>query len=185
MKRIILASQSPRRKELLQKLDIPFGIVIPSILETIDTSLSLEEAIAKLAMQKAQAVLQLHPDAIVIGADTIVVYQNQLLGKPQDRQEALSMIKMLQGNTHQVITGVSVVSKDHQCKQAHISHVTFDPMSDEEINAYLDANEWQDKAGAYGIQGHAAKYISHIDGDYYSIMGLPINLLYKMLCQII
>ena len=181
MKKVILASQSLRRQELLQKLGIPFSIIAADIDETIDISMPLEAAIADLAKRKATAILAKEPDAIIIGADTIVVYENNILGKPKDIYEAAKMLHMLQGNTHQVITGISVASKDKILQDAHISHVTFDPLSNDEIDTYLKTMEWCDKAGSYAIQGHAAKYIRHIDGDFYSIMGLPINLLHKML----
>lgn len=181
MKKLILASQSPRRQELLQKLGLPFLVQAANIDETIDKSMPLDAAIADLAKRKATAILANDNDAIVIGADTIVVYENNILGKPKDIYEAAKMLHMLQGNTHQVITGISVASKDKILQDAHISYVTFDHLSEDEINAYLETMEWCDKAGSYAIQGHAAKYINHIDGDFYSIMGLPINLLHKML----
>ena len=184
MKNIILASQSPRRQELLARLDIPFTIMIPNIEETIDTKRKLDEAISEIAKQKALAILNKEPESIIIAADTIVVYKNNILGKPKDINDAYNMLSMLAGNIHQVITGVCVASKDKILVDANVSNVTFDSLNDSQIKEYLDTQEWCDKAGSYAIQGKAAKFIKHIDGDYYSIMGLPLNLLYKMLLQL-
>ena len=185
MKKIILASQSPRRKELLEKLDIPFTIMVPNIQENIDTNIQLSDAISQIAKEKALCILDKEPESIVIGADTIVVYKNNILGKPKDINDAYNMLSMLEGNTHQVITGICVASKDKILIDAHTSNVTFDHLNDKQIKQYLNTMEWSDKAGSYAIQGKAAKFIKHIDGDYYSIMGLSLNLLYKMLLQIL
>ncbi|MDD6525255.1 MAG: Maf family protein, partial [Firmicutes bacterium] len=141
----------------------------------------LIEEIKSLAYRKAYKVFEEHKDSIVIGSDTIVVADNQVLGKPKDRMDAINMLHMLNGKTHMVITGVCIID-DEKCECfANVSKVTFDKMSDEEISSYVDTKEPMDKAGAYAIQGMAAKFIERIDGDYYSIMGLPLHDVYKIL----
>ena len=184
MKKIILASQSPRRKELVEKGNIPFTQDPANIDETIDSTLPLTQTIQQLSKRKALAVLQRHKDAIVIGSDTIVVLHNEVLGKPHTKQEAYQMLNKLQGNTHEVITGIAFVSNQRTYTNVSVSKVTFSKMSDDEIEKYILTGEYKDKAGAYGIQGYGGRYISHIDGDYYAIMGLPLNLVYEELKNI-
>ncbi len=178
MKRIILASSSPRRKELLSKITENF-ITEPADIDERLGNRPLTEEIRALSLRKAMHVLEKHPDAIVIGADTIVAIGETILGKPADREEAFHMLRALSGNTHQVITGLAVLSSERQFNDVSVSNVTFAPLSDEEISAYLDTNEYADKAGSYAIQGFAGKFITGISGDYYSIMGLPLNMLYE------
>ncbi len=184
-KPVILASKSPRRKELLEKCISGFTCIPADIDETIneDNDLSLE--IKRLSRRKAEHVLASHPNAIVIGSDTIVVVDGKILGKPHDDNEAFAMVKLLQGRTHQVITGLCVISSERTYEDASVSEVTFAPMSDEEIAAYVATGECADKAGAYGIQGYGGKYITHISGDFYAIMGLPLNLVYEELKRIL
>lgn len=184
MKKLILASQSPRRRELLEKCGIPFTCEPADIDETIDDSRDLSEEIRRLSLVKAAVILKKHPDAVVVGSDTIVAVDGKVLGKPKDRDEARKMLKMLSGHTHQVITGLSVLSSRRQFQDVSISHVTFAPLSDDEIGAYVSSGECDDKAGAYAIQGGAGKFITNIDGDYYAIMGLPLNSVYEELKNI-
>jgi septum formation protein len=184
MKKLILASQSPRRKELLEKCGIPFTCEPADIDETIDDSRDLSEEIKRLSLAKAAVILKKHPEAVVVGSDTIVAVDGRVLGKPKDRMEARKMLKMLSGHTHQVITGLSVLSSSRQFQDVSISHVTFASLSDEEIDAYVSSGECDDKAGAYAIQGGAGKFITNIDGDYYAIMGLPLNSVYEELKSI-
>lgn len=184
MKKLILASQSPRRRELLEKCGIPFTCEPADIDETIDDSRDLSEEIRRLSLAKAAVILKKHPDAVVVGSDTIVAVDGKVLGKPKDRDEARKMLKMLSGHTHQVITGLSVLSSRRQFQDVSISHVTFAPLSDDEIGAYVSSGECDDKAGAYAIQGGAGKFITNIDGDYYAIMGLPLNSVYEELKNI-
>lgn len=181
MKPIILASQSPRRQELLQLLDLPFTIVTSEVNESFDQALPPSEIVMSLAKRKAQAVFNHHPDAIVIGADTIVVHKNEILGKPKDAQEAFAMLKRLANDTHTVLTGVSMISKEKEVTFYRKAEVRFSPLSDEEIDAYIKSGEPFDKAGAYAIQGRAAKFIEWIHGDFYTIVGLPVNALYHYL----
>ena len=184
MKKLILASQSPRRRELLEKCGIPFICEPADIDETITEGNDLSDEIRRLSRRKAEAVLALHPDAVVIGSDTIVAIDGKVLGKPQDRSEAKQMLQMLSGNTHQVITGLCVISSSRCFQDVSVSHVTFAPLSADEIDAYVSSGECDDKAGAYAIQGGAGRFITNIDGDYYAIMGLPLNSVYEELKNI-
>jgi septum formation protein len=179
--KIILASQSPRRKELLEKCNVSFICDPADIDETMDTGNDLNIEIQNLAYRKADAALQRHPDDLVIGSDTIVVLNGEVLGKPKDEADAFRMVKELQGKTHEVITGLCFLSRKRKYTDVSISKVTFAPMSDEEIKEYVSTGECMDKAGAYGIQGYGGKYITKIEGDYYTIMGLPLNLVYEEL----
>lgn len=181
MKEIILASQSPRRKELLERIGIAFDVQAADVDETIDESKPLEQEIMRLSLKKAEAILKDHKDAIVIGSDTVVAIDNEVLGKPKTHQDAKRMLKELSGNTHQVITGIAVISNTFKEVDVSVSNVTFDSLTEEEIDDYINSGEADDKAGAYGIQGKAGCYINNIDGDYYAIMGFPINKVYKML----
>lgn len=184
MKKLILASQSPRRKELLEKCGIPFICIPADIDESIHEKNDLKDEIKELAYRKAKHILDTHEDAVVLGSDTIVTMDGKILGKPRDDQEAFNMIHDLQGHTHHVITGLCLLSKDKRYSDVSVSAVTFSPMSDQEIWDYVSTGECKDKAGAYGIQGYGGKYISSIEGDYYAIMGLPLNMVYEALKDI-
>ena len=181
MTRIILASKSPRRKELLELLHIPFEVIVSDIEEQIDYRNDLVKEIEKLSYQKAKAVFDTHQDALVIGSDTIVKIGNDVLGKPKTMKQAADMLKELSGNTHEVVTGVTILYKDQVETFSSVAEVTFYPLTDEEIEEYISTNEPMDKAGAYAIQGDAAKFIKSINGDYYTIVGLPVAMLYHRL----
>lgn len=181
MKEIILASQSPRRKELLEKCGVSFVVDVADIDETIDDTRLLEEEIKELAYRKAEAVFKRHPDGIVIGSDTIVAVDREVLGKPKDAEEAKEMLRKLSGKTHEVITGLAIVSSRRVFKEVSISYVTFETLDEEEIETYVATKEPLDKAGAYAIQGIASRYIKSIQGDYYSIMGFPVRIVYEEL----
>ncbi|MGM7636520.1 Maf family protein [Bacillus sp. Hm123] len=178
---LILASSSPRRKELLQRIGLPFTVIVSEVDETISHPMSSEETVRQLASRKAHAVAKHHEQAVVIGADTIVVLDEEILGKPKDRSEAKRMLSKLSGREHSVYTGVTIV----QGKKEHVfyekTNVTFWELSDEEVEAYLDSGEPFDKAGAYGIQGIGAVLVKKIDGDYFSVVGLPVASLYRQL----
>lgn len=184
MKTIILASQSPRRKELLEKCGFPFITEPADIDETLNLTLSLQEAIQDLAERKAYHIFKKHEDAIVIGSDTIVTIDDEVLGKPKDDAHAFSMLKKLQGRSHSVITGIAIFTSEEKWSDVSVSHVTFAPMNDAEIEKYISTGECRDKAGAYAIQGFGGRYITRIEGDYYSIMGLPLNKVYAQLTKI-
>lgn len=174
-KNLILASGSPRRKELLELCGIPFEVEVADIDERLDLAADLEDEIKKLAYRKAEKVFENHPDAIVIGSDTIVVIDQEVLGKPKTDENARIMLKKLSGKVHQVITGVCVLSAE-RCESFAVStDVEFFPLSEEEISDYVATKEPLDKAGGYGIQGKGALLIKGINGDYYSVMGFPIS----------
>lgn len=181
MTKVILASKSPRRKELMEMLKIPFDIIVSDIEESIDYNNDLVKEIEKLSYQKAKAVFDNHSDALVIGSDTIVKINNDILGKPHSLQEAKSMLKELSDNTHEVVTGVTILFKDIVETFSNVAEVTFYPLTDKEIDDYINTNEPMDKAGSYAIQGDGAKFIKSIKGDFYTIVGLPIGELYHRL----
>ena len=184
MKKIILASASPRRKELLEQIGLSFQIE-PARGEEHITSVIPREVVEELSYQKAMEVAELHrdEDALILGADTIVVYDNQIMGKPADEEEAKAMLRQLSGKTHCVFTGVTAVLWEDKEKTVRTfsekTEVTFYPMSEEEIMFYVKTREPMDKAGAYGIQGIGAKYIQAICGDYNNVVGLPVARLYQ------
>jgi septum formation protein len=175
----ILASGSPRREELLKLLDIDFTIEVSDICEDLKKGLTFSEIVEDLAIQKANHIALNHKDTYVLGFDTLVILDNEALGKPNNRKEAFEMLQKLSGKSHDVLTGCAIVYNDTIDTFYTSTKVTFNDITELEINEYLDTNEPFDKAGAYGIQGHGARYIKGIEGDYYSVMGLPIQKLYK------
>ena len=181
MRRVILASGSPRRQELL-KLVIPEFDVIPSGAPEEADGHPARRVVA-LALVKAKDIAEQHPDALVIGADTLVAIRGQVLGKPRDEQEAIAMVRMLSGRTHKVYTGLALIAAGKARTACCVTRVMFAPMSEAEIHAYVATGESLDKAGAYGIQGYAVKYIRGIHGCYYNVMGLPLHTLYTMLSE--
>lgn len=184
MQNIILASASPRRKELLEQVGVTFTVK-PSTCEEIVSDSDPARVVISLAHQKALDVAQYEEDALVIGSDTIVSIDNHILGKPKTKEDAYRMLKMLQDNTHQVFTGVTVIHKQNGKEDIYSFYsstdVSFYEMTDEEINHYIDSGEPMDKAGAYGIQGKSAIYIKEIHGDYNTVVGLPVAMLYQTL----
>lgn len=175
MRTLILASQSPRRKELLEKTSIPFQTSVSSIDETIDPSMSPIEIVQSLAYEKAHAVFRQHKDAVVLGADTIVVFQDEILGKPKDEKDAFRMLTKLSGNTHIVYTGVALISEEQEKVFAVDTKVRFWDLSKEEIQNYINTKEPLDKAGSYGIQDVGATLVKDISGDYFAVVGLPVG----------
>jgi len=183
--RVILASQSPRRKELIRLLHID-PITIPSeVEEIIDESLSHEDLVMDLAYQKAADVFRKNKDALVLGFDTLVILDNKIMGKPRSKEEAKAYLRRLSGKTHRVITGCAMIKKGHSTSFYSSAMVSFYPMDDAEIDEYIHTKEPFDKAGAYGIQGYASKYIESIQGDYYAIVGFPVSKIYRELKTII
>lgn len=171
--KVILASQSPRRKELLGLFHIPFTVRVADIDETMDEALSPYDAVAQVSRKKAEAVKQ-SDEELIIAADTIVVCKGQLLGKPRDEEDARQMLRLLSGTDHQVMTGMTVLQGDRCVVCTEVADVHFRPLSDAQIDAYIQTGEPMDKAGSYGIQGGAALFVEKIVGDYYNIMGLPV-----------
>lgn len=199
--KIILASASPRRRELLTQMGVTFE-VRPSVGEEVITKTKPQEVVQELAYQKAKEIAKAvkaemaegaeakPAEAVrIIGADTIVVYGDTIFGKPKDREDAYEMLSLFQGNTHQVYTGVCVIDLIDGTQMentfAEKTDVIMNPVSREELELYLDSDEWRDKAGGYGIQGAWGKFIQGIDGDYYNVVGLPMARLYKECFRIV
>ncbi|PPA71547.1 Maf family protein [Jeotgalibacillus proteolyticus] len=180
MKDIILASASPRRKELLSYLNLPFTIYPSPFEETFSPSDDPCTVVTKLAKGKAVEVAKQFPQSIVIGSDTIVA-GSKILGKPKNEEEAVSMLKELSGSTHSVWTAVSIISPERIKTFAEQVEVTFWPLSEEEIQAYVKTSDPYDKAGGYGIQSGGSLFVKQIVGDYYAVMGLPISRLNREL----
>ena len=180
---LILASQSPRRKELLGLFGLPFVIRVADIDETMEKTASAYDEVARVSREKAMAVERARGD-IVVAADTIVVCENKVLGKPHSREEAMQMLRLLSGRDHQVMTGMTVL-RDEKCLSCtQVTDIHFRELSQKEIAAYVATGEPMDKAGAYGIQGGAALFAEKMVGDYYNVMGLPVCKLRILLEQI-
>lgn len=179
--KVILASASPRRKEILEQVGI-FCDIMPSDKEEIISKEDPEEVVKELALQKALDIAEkITEPAIIIGADTVVAHNQKIMGKPKSEEEAIDMLLELQNNVHEVYTGVAIVTPDRVYNFAQQTSVVVNPMSEEEIKAYVASGEPMDKAGAYGIQGLFAKHIKEIQGDYYNVMGLPVSRIYEKL----
>ncbi|MFC3883092.1 Maf family protein [Bacillus songklensis] len=172
---LVLASGSPRRKELLQQLHLSFTVHVSSVEETFDANQSPYEIVMSLAMRKAKDVASDYPNAYVLGADTIVVHEQNILGKPHSEEEAMQMLQMLSGRTHEVVTGVALVYQGQEITFYEKADVTFWELTNEEIIDYVKSGEPMDKAGAYGIQGLGASLVQKMNGDYYSVVGLPLS----------
>lgn len=180
---LILASQSPRRKELMKLLHVPFSIQVADIDETMDITKEPRDEVARVGRAKAQAIC-CDPEDVVVAADTIVVCDGCVLGKPHDRQEAFQMLRLLSGRTHNVMTGLTVLRNGICTSCTEITQVHFRELTDAEIYRYIATGEPMDKAGSYGIQGEAAVFVDWISGDYYNVIGLPVCRLQQMLKQI-
>lgn len=182
MNPIILASQSPRRREIFRYFSLPFEQVSHTFDEnSYPKTLAPEEYAQGLSREKAKDVFSRYPHSIVVAADTIVVINGQILSKPKDRKDAACMMHMLAGKWHQVITGVTVRSKNILETAYDETKVLLNPLSEEHIQAYLDRGEWHDKVGGYAIQGAGSLLVARIDGCYYNVMGLPVGLLSSLL----
>ncbi len=184
-KQLILASASPRRKELMQDSGLPFQIIPSKKEEIVPLHLPAAQAIEQLALQKASDIFSQHPDAVVIGCDTMVLWKEERLGKPKDQADALRMLKMLSNQTHEVITGVALLSKTHTILFHETTKVTFYDLEEELLTAYVASDEPYDKAGAYGIQGMGKLLVKSIEGDYFNVVGLPISRVYRELLPLL
>ena len=180
---LILASQSPRRKELLGLFHIPFTVRVADIDETMDPQGSPREEVAKVSLRKARAISR-EADDVVIAADTIVVCDGRILVKPKDEADAVAMLRLLSGRDHQVMTGVTVIRGEAHETHTEVTDIHFRPLSDAEIRSYVATGEPMDKAGSYGIQGGAALFAEKMVGDYYNVMGLPVCRLWQMLSRL-
>lgn len=179
---IVLASKSARRYEILTNLGLKPEVIVSDADENIDSSLPPETYTEKLSILKASTVKdKVSKDKIIIASDTVVYANNEILGKPKDRNDARRMLKMLSGSTHKVVSGVAVIHKDKISYSSDSTEVTFRELSDSEIEAYLDTDEPYDKAGAYGIQDNASVFIRKINGDYFNVVGLPVYKLFELL----
>jgi septum formation protein len=193
MYQIILASESPRRKEIMETMGIPYKVMAGNVVEVVEESVP-EEMVQALARLKTRAISDrlsqqpLENEVIIIGADTMVFYQEHALGKPKDEADALRMLQMLSDDVHEVNTGVNILIKDKEGKEESISFavrtkVVVQPMSTEQILDYIASGEPMDKAGAYAIQGKFGIYIKEIVGDYYNVVGFPIAKIYDTLLR--
>ncbi|MGN1411021.1 MAG: Maf family protein [Oscillospiraceae bacterium] len=178
---IILASNSPRRKELLKLLYDDFSIIPANIDETVPNGIPLEKSAEYIAIQKTIAISKNHQDSLVIGCDTMVIIDDTILGKPKDKSNCFDMLKQLSGKIHSVITGVCVILGDKKVTFSEETKVKFYNLSDEEIWKYIATGEPFDKAGGYGIQGYGSLLVEKINGDYFNIVGLPISRLNQTL----
>ena len=178
---VVLASASPRRRELLQKAGVEFTVKVSDADEHIEPDTPPHEAVMLLARQKAQAVAGTCPGDLVIGADTVVVFGGAILGKPTDKADAVRMLRMLSGQTHTVYTGVCLMCGNAAETFFEQTQVTFYPLTDNEIEAYVATGEPMDKAGAYGIQGRGCTLVQGICGDYFNVVGLPVAALCRRL----
>ena len=180
---LILASQSPRRRELLGLFRLPFVIRVADIDETMDETASAYDEVARVSREKALAVSR-GEDDVVIAADTIVVCAGKVLGKPHSPEEAAQMLSLLSGRDHQVMTGMTVLRGEKAISCTEVTDIHFRELSEKEIRAYVATGEPMDKAGAYGIQGGAALFAEKMVGDYYNVMGLPVCKLRQLLYQL-
>lgn len=181
---IILASASPRRRELMSLLELKFKTMVSDVDETIEGALPAYFIAETLSLKKAAAVAKnVSEHALIIGADTIVIKDDKILGKPKDETDAFNMLSDLSGKWHSVISGVTVLdNKSAKSESFYVeTKVKFSHLTEEEIKAYINTNEPMDKAGAYGIQGIGARFIERIEGDYFNVVGLPVNMLYSVL----
>ena len=182
MEKLVLASRSPRRCELLNRIGLVFETDAPDVDETC--SLPAGEAVRILSLRKAQAAAESHPRSFILAADTLVSFREEALGKPLDPPDAIRMLRMLSGQTHQVYTGVTVISPDGRVfTDSDRTDVTFASVDDAEIADYVRSGEPMDKAGAYALQGRAGMWVTHLDGSDTSVIGLPLYLVRSLLLQ--
>lgn len=178
---LILASGSPRRRELLGIAGLEFEVIVADIEEKIPEGATPQEAVMSLAMQKAEAVAVQYPESTVIGADTVVVCDGKILGKPKDESDAFDMLKSLSGRIHTVCTGAAIIRGSETKNFCEVTEVEFHELTDDEIRAYVKTGEPMDKAGAYGIQGKGCVLVKRINGDYFNVVGLPVSRVYREL----
>ncbi|MBI5179889.1 MAG: septum formation inhibitor Maf [Nitrospirae bacterium] len=185
-RRIILASESPRRAELLKQIGLDFKIMPSAVDEGKEPRESLENYVKRVALSKAEKAAVGEKNAVIIAADTIVILSKKRLGKPESPESAIAMLNKLSGKCHKVMTGLAVIDTQTGKKRTKIvsTKVWFKKLSDEEIKEYVKSSEPLDKAGGYGIQGKAAVFVKKIEGDYFNVVGLPLNTLYEILAAL-
>lgn len=177
----ILASGSPRRKQLLNQIGLEFTVIPSDVDEDFTLDLPPEAFTEHWAREKAKSVAKIHPDSMIVGADTIVVLDGNILGKPKDKKDSFNMLQSLSGKTHEVITGVSFISLEQELDHTfnERTFVSFNTLSDRDINSYIDIYNPLDKAGSYGIQDWFSVHIHRVEGCYYNVMGLPLSSFYS------
>lgn len=185
MKKIILASASPRRKELMTLTKLPFEIKVSDADETLTDNIQPDDAVEILSRRKAEAVKKDNQYAIIIGADTVVSVNSVILGKPASKDDAKKILKLLSGNIHQVYTGVTIINGESIDTFSVKTDVEFYPLTEREIEEYTSFDECYDKAGAYGIQGMGGLFVKKITGDYNNVVGLPVAEVYRKLKKIL
>ena len=183
MARFILASASPRRKEILSNAGFDFEVIVSDADENIGEDLTPEKTVEELAKRKALSVWESNKDAVVFGCDTVVAVDGKILGKPADDEDAFNMLRMLSGKVHTVSTGVCICSAEKLTVFSNTTRVEFYSLSDETIKSYIATGECRDKAGAYGIQGYGRVLVKEIKGDYFSVMGLPVSQASRVLAE--
>lgn len=179
--KIILASSSPRRKELFDKYHLDYTVDFVDTEEKHDPSLTIREQLEQIALVKARPLQQKYPEALIISADTMVTIDQQMLGKPKDRTEAKEMLQLLSNRQQLVITAVCIIDGDQEITFSDGTIVVFKELSDTEIETYLDSGEWQNKAGAYAIQGASKHFVEKIQGDIETVIGMPMRLIMNYL----
>lgn len=177
---LVLASNSPRRRQILSDAGIPFIVRAPNVLEELGRDESASQYVRRLAEQKVRAVAT-NPGEVVLGADTVVVVDDLILEKPRDAADAARMLGILSGRVHQVLTGICLRTDSQTVIDSAVTHVSFAKLSDQEISGYVLSGEPMDKAGGYAIQGLASKFIDRIEGCYFNVVGLPVALVYRHL----
>ena len=180
---LILASQSPRRHEIMEFMGLSYRTEVCTEPERIPSGLSVPETVMHLAHQKAEFALRLHPGACVIGADTVVDLDGEIIGKPKSPENAVETLKRMQGRSHVVYTGLSVMKEGYSDVRFVTTKVSFRPMSEKEIRWYVSTGEPLDKAGSYGAQGLGSVFVESIEGNYFNVIGLPAPVLYEMLLK--
>jgi septum formation protein len=181
---LVLASSSPRRADLLRAAGIPFSVRPAHVDERLRPGEKAEDAVVRLAGMKATASAASHPDDITLGADTAVVIRHQILGKPANREDAVRMLRLLSGRTHDVLTGICLVGHGRSLVHVETTRVRVASLSEAEVAWYASSGEPEDKAGAYAVQGLASRFIEGIEGSYSNVVGLPISSVYALLKQL-
>jgi len=182
-RRLVLASASPRRAQLLRAIGVAFEVDAAEVDETPAVAEAPEVYVRRLAEAKARAVAEAHPGRLVLGADTTVTVGAEILAKAADEAEARRMLERLAGRVHEVHTGVALVRDADSAVACATTRVWFDPMTTEDIQAYVASGEWHDKAGAYGIQGRISRFVARIEGSYTNVVGLPVSLVWDLLMR--
>jgi septum formation protein len=180
---VILASASPRRAQLLKAIGVRFEVIPAEVDETPAANERPEHYVERLAAAKADAVARAHPERLVLGADTTVAIDSEILGKANDADEAREMLRRLSGRQHEVHTGVALVCNRGSAVACATTRVWFAPMTSEDIEVYVASDEWRDKAGAYGIQGRISRFVARVDGSYTNVVGLPVALVWALLMR--